>query len=701
MSDEKLLKEITDNFDYCVREWREVREEGRTDMRFIAGDPWDPKERAARKASGRPCVALDELSQYVNQRINDVRQNKRAVKITPKGNGASDQTAEFRGGMIRDIEYKSNAQAAYITAFENAIQRSYGYAKVSTQYVAPDSFEQELVIRRVPNPDTIYLDPDAKEVDSSDMGYGFEIDTMPVSKFRKQWPDAQILNFSPEIIEQAPAWLREDRVQVAAYWKVEKKFRNLVLLENGKPLFLDEIPGAKIQKGFCLFPDGARLKVINQRRTEDQTVCQYITNGVEILEENPWAGKWIPIIPCWGKEMYVDDGSGSKRILLSLVRLARDPYMAYCYARTCQIELVGMTPKIPLMGYEGQFATNTDLENINKVPLAYAEVKATTTDTGQAVLPLPQRQEWNPPIQSLELLCESTKRAIQSAVGMFNSSVGRQDSAAKSGIAIKALDLQSDQTNYHFISNYDRFLAHVGRVLDDSLEHVYDTPREVGSRKPDETHTTVRINQPYNDPQTGQPTHNRTDQGDHDITISTGPSYQSQREEASDFADTLAQNQHLFPLIADLVVKLKDLGPIGDEIAKRLTPPQFQSQDGQQPIPPQAAAKMQKYEQLIDSLTKEVQTLSEELRTKRLELASKERQVAIQADATVTSAEIKANSQENIEQLRADIGRIEQHIELMFRGMALDQGTPAPPSSPAPATPAAPAAPAQPPTNSQ
>ena len=230
---EDLLKEIRDNYDYCVNYWRDIREEAQTDMRYIAGDPWEPKERKAREDAGRPCMALDELNQYVNQLINDVRQNKRAITVVPKGAGANDKTSELIQGIIRNIEYKSNAQAAYVTAFENACNRSYGYFRISTQYVSESSFEQEIRIKRIPNPDTIYLDPDSKEADCSDMSYAFVIDTLTKKEFKRRFPEAELQDFSAQQLIDNPQWVKEESIQIAEYWKIKKTKRKLLLV-NGE-----------------------------------------------------------------------------------------------------------------------------------------------------------------------------------------------------------------------------------------------------------------------------------------------------------------------------------------------------------------------------------------------------------------------------------------------------------------------------------
>jgi hypothetical protein len=671
VNERELLREIRDNFTYCVDAWRSIREEAAIDMRYVSGDPWDPKERQARKELDRPCIALDELGQYTNQLINDVRQNKRSIKLIPGGNGASEKTAEFKGNMIRGIEYKSKAQSAYCTAYEALIQRSYGHFRIGKQYVSPDSFDQEITIKRIPNPDTVYIDPDHTERDASDMNYAFVLERFRHDEFKRKWPKARITDFSAEIISEASPWISEKDIQVAEYWKVHKEPRTLLLLDDGSPrglkLYQDELPdGSDVRKDAVLV-EGMQFPLLNRRQSEQRRVAQYITNGVEVLETNKWDGKYIPLVCMFGKELYVDQGAGPKRKLLSLVRLARDPYMLYCYYRTCQAELVGLAPKTVWVGYEGQFENHEEeWANVNKSPIPYLQIKAITDATGAQTLPPPQRQVFEPPIQALELGAESARRAIQAACGMYNSSVGKQDTSARSGVAIKALDLQSDQGNFHFVDAYDGALEHAGRIIDDLLDKVYDTPRDHGLVKPDETHELVRINEPYQDPRSGAQVHYRTDEGDHDVTVTTGPSYQSQRDEAAQFADALA-NTPLFPRVADLIVKMRNLGPLGDEMAKRLTPPDIaQQQQGQQEIPPQFQQQLQQLSQELQALNqyaqqqeKEIQQYKAGLQAKQMEVQSREKiaELQVQADLVKTQAQIDAKN--GLAALQADIARIE------------------------------------------
>jgi hypothetical protein len=156
-ADDARLTELRDRFTYAMDQWREIRAAAKEDMRAVGGDPWNPKDRQAREDAGRVCLSLDELHQYFNQLINDVRANPRAPKFDPIGNGANDKTARFYADKMREIEYRSQAQIAYTTAFQNAVHQSYGWMKFTTKYT-PKGFDQDIWIEDIPNPDLIVSD---------------------------------------------------------------------------------------------------------------------------------------------------------------------------------------------------------------------------------------------------------------------------------------------------------------------------------------------------------------------------------------------------------------------------------------------------------------------------------------------------------------------------------------------------------------
>jgi len=665
-----------------VMRWQDIRKEAATDMRFMTGDPWPAGERSAREALQRLCLSFDELSQYINQLVNGVRQNKRAPKVTPAGNGANDQTAEMRAGMIKAIGYKSNADAARITAFENAAMRSYGVYKVKRRYINDSSELQELRLERMPNPDVWYPDPDGTEADYSDIRDGFELDRMSKAEFARRFPNAEIKSFSTELMMTAPSWIRDDEIQVASYWKAHDRSRTRLRYEDDETGYLDDLgSGAVITPDNYVEGKGVkRRKIRNYREMVDRFIVEYKFNGVELLEEAPWTikminpttgkeitgGKYIPYIMITGKELFVDTGTGSQRVLQSLIRMARTPYMAYCYARTAQLEAIQLTSKSPYFVYEGQFENHeNEAKNLHKLPVAYMEFKGKTEATGDSLLPPPTRPSYVPEVQQLEVFAQAARQAIQAAIGFSNPQVQRNRTAPISGKALQEFESQGDIKTFHFIDNYDRALEFEGRILNDLIPVVYDTERQVSIIGNDEKSKVITLNaQPGTNQEYGQqgqqpPTiEYPTDEGDHELTISVGPSYDSQREEQSAYTDAILQNPAISQAailqpgsppakIFAIATEMRDLGPLGDAIVKIVDPPQQQGPD-----PRQMQQALQMAQQQAEQATALAGHLQQELKEK---------------------TEIRKMELENERVIHADDNRTKIQVALITKGAgALD-----------------------------
>ena len=644
LKDGEFLAKARDRFKYCLESWKDIREQHDLDMKFLAGDSWDEREKSRRKDKHMPMIHLDELTQFINQLVNDIRQNKRAVNVLPKGSGATDKTASLRADWVRAVEYLSQAQTAYTTAAEGMIGGSYGFCKLETFYEDEKSWNMGVRIVPIPNANTIIYDPDCKHYDCSDAEDCFEIDFMSEEAFKRKYPGAEIKTFADDIQEVAPDWIKPKQVQVAAWWKVEidKVELHLVDIKDQGPVVMrnDELP-----KTFD------RGRILKSRDYEDRRVVQYVINGVEKLETNDpkkgkgWPGQWIPIIPFWGKEIFVDEGSGSKRMLFSLIRLARDPQRLLNYYASQELAEAKLTPRTPYMGPRGMFsAQSKDWEDINETPKAFIEF-----DMPEGYQPgsvKPERVPFQPNFQAYEMAKEAASRSIMKAMGISPLPTAAQRQNEKSGIALEKIQGERAQGSYHFIDNFDRSLVFCGRQLDDLFDRIHTFARDIPLRKEDGTHTVARIND------TKSPK-NREFAGDHDVTITTGPSYDSQRQEAAEFADTLAQIPGVFPLIGDLIVRLRNIGPIGEQIAERLTPPQFAGQGDDDTIPPEAKSVIGQLKQQIQQLQQVIQQLSQEKAAKMWEMDSKLQIEKIHSDTQKAVAEINTKAQSLSERLAA------------------------------------------------
>lgn len=693
--EDTLLREIRERFQAASVYWRDIRDEGRKDMLCVAGKPWealDPEGLKQRKGANRPYLALDELGQYFNQVINDTRANPLAIKYSPVGNGATDDTAEFYTDKTREIEYRSTAQIPYTTAMQNAVQRSYGFCRLQTKYESDTSMNQELWIEEIANPDQVLPDPSSIRPDSSDMTFCFVFTHLARAEFTRQYPKAKIQDFTTDVVLDAADWFVNDQVQIAEYWKVKTTPRALLVVAPVQPapsagqtlplrtpqapqpipVFRDELTDAEYET--------LKDRVLATREVEQRSVCQYLTNGVEILKTTEWKGKYIPIASCYGMVIYVDDGGGAKRTILSMTRLARDPYMLYCYYRTCEAELVGMTPKFPYFVYEGQLAPDqlVELQKSLHEPVAVIRVRPTVPGLpATQVLSFPQRQPYEPPIQGIEMGAEAARRAIQAAMGSSPLPTQAQRHNEKSGIALKQIESAQQMGSFHFVDHYKYMVRHMGVMIEDLMDKIYDTAREVGIRKPNDTSATVRINDPAAQGEDGTQKELST-KGDHLVTVSTGPSFESQRQESSAFVDNVLGNPQFLqmlgpqkaPKMIALGIKLKALGPVGDEMVTLIDPPT--PKDGKT-NPQQIQQQMQELTQQYQQVTQVAQQMKQALDTDQVKQRATLEKAKIDASSALGLQRMKDATAIRVAQINASVKGIVSANEAEDEALALAQ----------------------------
>lgn len=141
--EEALLALAKAQFERVVTAEQENRTYMLDDFRFRAASPdnfyqWPDAIRSKRETdpSGqRPCLTINKLPQHVNQVTNDIRQNRPAIKVIPVDDKADPEVAEVLNGVIRHIQYASDADIAYDTAADNQVVAGVGYIRVLTDYV--------------------------------------------------------------------------------------------------------------------------------------------------------------------------------------------------------------------------------------------------------------------------------------------------------------------------------------------------------------------------------------------------------------------------------------------------------------------------------------------------------------------------------------------------------------------------------------
>jgi hypothetical protein len=162
---------------------------------------------------------------------------------------------------------------------------------------------------------------------------------------------------------------------------------------------------------------------------------------------------------------------------------------------------------------------------------------------------------------------------IKGTSGIFQASLG-QPSNESSGRAIQARRQQGDTTTFDYTDNASRAIRYTGEIIHDLIPHIYDTQRQLRILGEDGAEKFLAVNKPVFDQASGKwVKENDLGQGRYDVTVTTGPSYATQRMETLDAMMQLVQTGGpLQPLAFYLAVKNMDIAGSDDilEGARRL-----------------------------------------------------------------------------------------------------------------------------------
>lgn len=631
-----------EQFKLVVETEKEQRDREVEDLKFDAGDMWPSDVKMARGGKdptggqpavpARPMLTIRTLDQPIAQIVNQARNGRFAIKVSPK-TGASQKDADVRQGLIRAIEYASNAQTAYLWAYERAVVCGRGYFRVNKVWAfddpgedpsRPEVWDQDLKIELILNGGSVYLDPWAAALnDPAAAEWAFITEDIPESRYKREFPKSKLANADDgELLtalgDNKDEWIRPSDGNGERSFRIAERFwTEWVEREEANP------------------QDPTQKRMVRERKVKWAKM-----NGIEFLDEpQEWDGKYIPIVPVLGHEKNI----GGKRMWEGVVRPNMDPCRMINYVVSDDAEKKALATRSPWIGYEGQFEGHEEeWRQANTRNQPFLQVKAVTESTGQTILPLPEKNipVYPPSVQEIGIFVNF----VRSTSGVPDAALGHANSNDRSGKAIAQLQQASEQGTSNFPDNLARAVRHAGVIIMDLLPKIYDRPgrRAQIIEGEDDQQQAIVLNQPFMRtpsgpqpvsegqlPQMGeqgaQVEHYDLSKGEYAVVVEVGKSFATRQQEERDGMLALAQvAPEMVPRYADLLVKAIG-GPMAEAIAERVKPPGTDSQ-----LPPEIQAA-------VTGLQQENQQLKQALETKQIE-----------AEARFKEAELKAQSAEKI-----------------------------------------------------
>jgi len=544
LKNDYLLKEARERAKLAADADRFNREEALDDMRNIVGLQWPDDVRAKREEDNRPCLTINRLPQFLRQVTGDLRNMNPAIKAIPADTKASQEDAELVEGIIRQIQYESDASSIYERAAESAAACGMGFFRVLTDYVSNDSFDQKIIIQSIDNPFSVYFDPEARKSTREDARWCLITQVMTEEAFKDAYPDKVAVSVEQDGSgDGLEFWRQNGETVVAEYFWKEPKSKTIMLLPNG--MILENAPKDL----------GGKTRTVNY-----DVIMWAKISGKDVLEgPQEFPGDHIPVIAVMGEELHI----GDRIYRSSVIRFAKDPQRLYNYWRSAQTEMIALQPKAPYLVTAKQIS-------------GLEQIWSEANDSNRPYLPYipdpnaPAPQRATPPIPSSGMMQEVGLAAddMKATTGIYDAGLG-QRSDEKSGVAIRQRQMESDVSTSIYSDNMAKAVAHCGRVIVSMIPKIYDTNRMLATIGEDDQHGMTEINKPMMS-ENGPITINDMTKGKFDVRVAVGPNYATKRQET---AESMMQFIQAFPPAAqvagDLIAKSMDW-PDADKIAERL-----------------------------------------------------------------------------------------------------------------------------------
>ena len=578
LSDDPVVNEARDRYNR-VSEWEaDWRARFLEDIKFANGDSdngyqWPRAIWQKRDVDDHAYVTMNVIRQHNLQIINQGRQAKTQIKVQPLGNGATSESASVVRQLIRHVEYQSFAQSiAYPMAREFQVDAGLGWWRLITDYAGPDTFDQEIFIREVWDPLSVFMDPDCW-LNPLTARWAFVFDTaIPRDQFDDAYPEFkdQVTGAPLGATTTGDDWIEQDHVILCEYFRKVPRADTLI------SFFYQ---GERVTVKKSVLPKSVADEVLADPLTKTRPITEdeiewYLIGGEQILDKTIWPGKYIPLIPVVGRQTVINgrmDRQGHTRFMKSAQHM-------FNWNAAKQIEfgaLQGKSPWIAPAKAIEEFENYWNTANTtNHSVLPYNDVDPENPD--RSIAP-PQRAE--PPnfAPLYEKGMETAFNQMMMVSGQWQNQMGMLGNE-RTGRAISERQEQSDTSTYHFQDNYNNALIITGTQLIDLFPKIYDTRRMLLIQADDGTDLQLELDPSLQVAYMQQMNHEQKvvrrlfnpNLGQYQIAPDVGPAIASKRQQTVDALTLiLTQAPGLTGIIGDLLLRAMDFDE-AQEAAQRL-----------------------------------------------------------------------------------------------------------------------------------
>lgn len=501
------------------------------ELKFRSGDQWPQTLYSERELDGRLSLTINHADTFVSRTENALKQQRPRIKCHPVGDGADVDKADIINGLIRHVEYRSQASVAYDTGGSSALSIGWGYWRIVAEYIDEHSFDQELKIVAIRNPFTVYRDPASVLPDGSDSMRYVISEKMKRIKYRQLYPNAENASYDAGGIgDENLDWESSDEIRLAEYFRIVEKPEWLYKMQDGSTMFQSELPAdetlAAASFDFAREADGKPVR----RKSARRQLEWYRINGHKVVDRRELPGKYIPIIAVQGNTLDVNGRVTRSGMIKNLIEPAR----MVNYWETMKTERLALAPKAEWVTFEGVIEGHPEWHDANRKSYSVLVGKPVVGPNGE-LLPLPIKQQPAGIEAGYAEAMQSAYSALMAMAGQPHDPGQDAQGEVVSGVALEERRELADVTHFQYYDNQTLSIAFTGRIILDLIPYYYDTARMQRIVGDDGVPQMVGINQQQ--PSEADPNileiKNDMTTGIYDVVMDTGPGYDTKRQEGS------------------------------------------------------------------------------------------------------------------------------------------------------------------------
>ncbi len=713
-ADRKVVDDALDDFELISSVESEQRRREDAALEFEGVQVWsqDAKDNRAEQTDdstgqtipARPTIEINLTEMRVQQITGEARQARLGLSVQPRAGLANTKQSDYYRGLMRSVQSESGAGEVRLWALDRAVKCGRGAYRLDVRYTNdgdqttdPEGvFDLDIVIDRILDQSTVYWDPYSVCADRRDATVCIITDWISEKERKRRWPAKPIIPSAGAFESDNHPWFAIDadknkRCRIATVYRV--LFSDEHAVHHPKlgvvgPMSLEKLP-QPIQDAIASKHPGLRHRIIPKRR-----VMQYIIDGSQVLEQDPWLGRYIPVVPVTGKEYNIKGKRSWKGVVENLMDLNR----AYAVTISSAVEMAASMPRAPYLMYAGQDSGFEDMWDDSPIK-AYTRLYVNRLDVEGQPAPFPERQNLEPAIQGALVLARTLKDDIGTVSGNVDPTSRALNPNAHSGKAIDLLQQQGAAGTSNFVDNLATVsMPQEGRIFIDLAPRVYDRPgRRLGIMGEDhDDEISIILKTPFVRDKDGNPvpvpcptcqgqgvvapprsvtnwfpvsqtcsacqglkqatrenmpeTYNHQpveyvdlSDGQFKVIAEIGRNYQTKQEEAMNAMSQLATAAPpLVPIYADLWVR--SMGFSGStEIADRIKAqnPHAKDDGKAQSVPPEFQAKFQELQQQHQQAMQQLQQATQALQTDAVKTAGAKEMLGMKLEAASNLEHIK------------------------------------------------------------